>query len=445
MAECYTLTSCQPLLYPDIPNLCWDTTHPYQGLVVYIAQVYNGNPVDATQTYTLTFNGSGTCVCDDWLPQLRTTTENTCAPSYGIFQYQNCENPDEFRTFGFTVADPVNNVLRVDGDCECWSIIGESDNAEELLASNYTEYDDCKTCLEVRADTICPSGERSLSYALRVSLPDNAPPDRGFSECCYQQIVLADSSDSDPYKNDWTGVYFKRQIPNTTVVFKLVDTATMTEYVLNSATYGEYQAFGGTAQPDLTYYIVDWRKVLNTLGVGAYQIKQEITIAGISDDYYSNTFNLKPFTVDNADKTVRIEAVQNGFLVRPDVDFKGTNFTTSLRVRGFFGRKERSFEQDNLFKRDYDSEQVTMSVINEYKFQGLKLPDCITDEIFDFILFGNRIEISDYNKNNHSYRYESAEVELANNEGTEYFVFDRKANINLTFTDRFKNNRKTNC
>jgi hypothetical protein len=414
------------------------------GKVVYIKQVYNGDPIDSNKTYTLTLNGIDTCICSEWLPKLDLATQDTCSPSYGIFKYENCETKVN-RNFGFTVADPINNTLRIDGDCECWTFVGEETVADELLASNYTEYNDCKQCFEDRQDNICPSGERSLSYALRVTLPQGAPPDRGFKECCYTQYALASSSDADEYKNDFTGVYFKRDIPNTTVVFKLVDTATMTEYTLNSSTYGEFLDFGGTQQPDLTYYIVDWRKVLLSLGVGAYQIKQEITVAGIAQDFYSNTFNLKEFSIDVADKTVRIECLQNGLLVRPNVDFKGTNFRTSLRVRGFFGRAERAFEQDNLFKRDYDTEQVSMSISTEYKFQGLKLPECITDEIFNFILFGNKVLISDYNKNNHSYKYEQTKVELSNNEGTEYFTLDRKANINLTFTDRLKNNRKTNC
>ncbi len=61
------------------------------------------------------------------------------------------------------------------------------------------------------------------------------------------------------------------------------------------------------------------------------------------------------------------------------------------------------------------------------------------------MVLGNELFISDYNKNNYSYRHELTPVELADNRGEEYPVFTRDVNINLTFTDRYKSNRKINC
>lgn len=442
MAENYTLTTCDALTHQTITNLCWDSRHPLEGKVVYIDQVYNGFVVSPSTTYTLTYDGQNVDVCNGWLPRIKQTTEDACSPSYFIGKFQNCET-GAFRSFGFTAADPTDDVIRLDGDCDCWKYVSEDTIADELTTA-YTGYLDCTECLETRGEEICPSGERSLSYAVVAGLPTNTPPDRGFAQCCYTQLALASISDSSEYKNDETGVYFKRDVPNSTVVFKLVDAITTTEYLLNDATYGEFQDFGGV-QADLTYFVVSWRKVLTLLGAGSYQIKQEITVAGLSDEFYSNTFTLRTFSIDNADKTVRIDCQQDGLLVRPNVDFKGTTFRTMLRLNGFFGRAERSFTVDRLFKRDYDSQQITTSIDTDYKFQALKIPACISDELFDFVLLGNRVTISDYNKNNHSYNYELKEVALENNDGTEYFTLDRGVNVNLTFSDRFKNNRKTNC
>jgi hypothetical protein len=135
----------------------------------------------------------------------------------------------------------------------------------------------------------------------------------------------------------------------------------------------------------------------------------------------------------------------DGKLVKQDVDFAATGYKTSMRLRGFFGRAEYSFEQDNIAKRDYSYLQNTMSSKREYQFQGLQLPECITDELWNFVLFGNELFISDYNANNHSYRYELMPVKLEGNKGTEFFVTDRGVNVNLTFSDRVENNRKLNC
>lgn len=435
---CYNLISCNPLEYPDITNLCRKSPHPFQGQVVYIT-----SPNDPSKTYTLTFVGLNACVCDSWIPDLQVTTESSCTPSIGIFQYRNCEDSTQTINFGFPIADPVNNTLRKDGDCDCWTFVGEEVVADEILGG-YSEYDSCNDCLSTREAELCPQGERTIGYAVRVNLPESPPPDRGFSKCCYTNLVLADVSDDDGYKNDFSGVYFKRETPSSSVVFKLVDTVSLTEYFLNSDTYGTFQDFGGI-QPDLSYYIVDWRKVLTLLGTGKYQIKKELDIVGISVDVFSNTFTLKPFSIENADNTVRIDSVMNGKLINIDTDFKGTNYQTSIRLRGYFGRNERTFEQDNIAQRDYNIVQNTMSSKSSYQFQGLQIPECITQELWNFVLFGNELFISDYNKNNHSYKYELIPVILEDNSGTEFFVQDRAVNVNLKFTDRRENNRKINC
>jgi len=441
MANCYNLVSCNLGTHPSINSLCWAGTHPLEGRIVYISQIYNGNPVNTSHTYTLTLVGENLCECATWIPIIRPTTVQNCAPSYGVFRYRNCET-GVFRNFGFPSGDPTNNVLRIDGDCECWSFEGEESNMDESITS-YVEYNDCTDCFEARALELCSIGERELSYAVMITLPPPIPPNRGFKECCYTQLALADLSDLAPYKNDFTGTYFKRPTPNSTVLFFLVDSLA-NDYALNDGTYGRFENFGGV-QPDLSFYIVEWRKVLSLLGEGTYHIRQDVSIAGVLVSYTSNTFTLKAFSIDRADKTARIDCVMNGLLVDENVDFKGTNFRTSLRISGFFGNNLPEVEQDNIFRRDYFSEQVSMNVINKYFFQGHKLPDCVTNEIFSFIIKGNEIFCSDYNKVNHSYRYEVIPVELDNIDNIKYHQFDRNINFNLTFTDRFKNKRKLNC
>lgn len=437
MAFLYDLISCDPSSYPNIINLCSRSdSHPYSGLVVYLD---GGNVL---QTYTLVYQGVDTAVCAGIVPTLQVATQQTCSPSGDIFKYRNCETGEE-KIYGF-LSSAAPGTFKVDGGCDCWTFVGEESRADELITVAFTSYTDCEECLEQRAADLCPSAERTLSYAVRIKLPEAKPVDRGFSKCCYKNLVLADTSDTDPYKNDYTGSYFKRETPSSTVDFKLVDVATTTEYALNSSTYGTFQAFGGV-QEDLSYYIVEWRKVLSVLGEGVYQIKKELTIAGISVDVLSDTYHLKAFSIPNANGTVRLDSIIDGKLVAIDTDFLNSGYKTSMRVRGYFGNPEYSFEQDNIAQRDYTFKQNTMSSKREYKFQGLQLPECITDEIFNFMLFGKELFISDYNGNNHSYKYELTPVKLEGNSGTEYFVTDRGVNINLTFSDRKQNDKKINC
>jgi len=148
-------------------------------MVVYIT---GQSPLE---TYTLTFIGGG-CVCTGTVPDLRPTTQNSCTPTYDIFKYRNCETGEE-RNFGFPLA-AAPGTFKIPGDCECWTFVGEEAIADEL-ATTFDTYVDCAECLDARADDICPASERTLSYALRVQLPESPPPDRGFSKCCYLNPV----------------------------------------------------------------------------------------------------------------------------------------------------------------------------------------------------------------------------------------------------------------
>lgn len=436
----YSLISCNPSTYPDITNLCWVFVHPMNGQIVVIDALPTPN---FTETYTLTFIGQNVILCAGWIPDLLVATVQNCTPSDDVFAYENCETK-EVRKFLFPATSPILNVIRIDGECDCWDFLGDDSVADESV-TNFAEFATCDACLEARAAEVCAFGERTLSFAIKATTPVQPPIDRGFDKCCYTQLALADLSDSKSYKNDFTGEFYKRQTPNDTVDFLLKDMDTMVEVALNDGTYGEFQPFGGP-QSDLSFYIVDWRKVLSVLGIGTYQIKKEIGVAGLPPvDIFSNSIVLKKFSIEAADLTVRIESEMDGLLVKEDVNFKNTGYRTSIRLKGFFGNNNPKFEQELLFKNDYDTVQVTMSKENEYRFYASQLPECIVVHLLDHIIFGNVIRISDYNKNNPSYLYELTPVKLVGNDGFTYTNTHRGVTINLKFTDQFQNNRKTNC
>ena len=108
----------------------------------------------------------------------------------------------------------------------------------------------------------------------------------------------------------------------------------------------------------------------------------------------------------------------NGRLIHQDnTNFKGTNFKTSQRTRGFFGRRNPTYEQDNIVYGNYSKQQISVIQSNEYQYQTELIPECITKEILDFILFGNEVFANDYNLANHSYDYRLFPVILESNEG----------------------------
>lgn len=293
----------------------------------------------------------------------------------------------------------------------------------------------------------CGMKERTLSFALFANIPETEePPEAIFKECCYTHYVLASSTDAKPYKNDFVGFYHKRQLLNEVCDFVLIKMSDGTEYDLDSSSpYGTFNDFGDyNQQKDLKTFVLNWRDVLLDLGVGSYKVIKRFTIAGVSAEKEYLVYNLKEYSSRIADKTARIDVTMSGLLEKSNVDFTGTDFKTSIRVGGFFGRREVKFEEDVLIDRAYNVNQITMKQTNEYKFQTNMVPDCITNEIYDFILFSDDIRVNDYNLNNHSYDFKNFPVKLANNEGTGYYVKSRKAMLNLVFSDKVVDNNKRN-
>lgn len=315
-------------------------------------------------------------------------------------------------------------------------------NTDELLKIVYIDQGDfsCNTIVK------CLYQERTLSYAVGVNIPvKTESPDAVFKECCYTHIVLADANSSDDFKNDYSSFYHQKQLSNETADFFLYDFADGTEKPLTNSTYGQYFGFGYfTTNPDLKGYKVEWKKVLAALGAGSYKIIKRQTIAGVSVDFDSITFTLKQFGTKLADKTVRIDVVMDGRLEKEGVEFKGTAWKQSLRIGGFFGRREAQFEEDFIVQRDYTKQQISMMQSNEYKFQTNLLPYCVTSIILDFMVFANQIYMNDYNLNNHSYDYVKFGVKFAKNDGTVYGSKTRSAVLNLTFEDRIANAVKRN-
>ncbi len=291
--------------------------------------------------------------------------------------------------------------------------------------------------------------ERSLSTALFASLPEIEVIDRGFNDCCYDHLVLADAEPSANKieRNDFKGNYFQRQTVIDTCDFVLIKVSDLSEYALNDATYGEFFNFGSfTDSPNMTIYHLEWKKVLLALGAGKYRIRKDYTVAGLPQSEESYTFTLKPFTAENADKTFRFDIVMNGVLERLGLNFKNTNFRHSLRSRGFFGNVNPEYIQDLVVYRNKSSNTPTFFHKKDvYVLQTELLPECITKEFANFMLFAPDKWLSDYNANNHDYHLTRIAVVMDNNQGHKYTPVSRNAKLEYTFSERFLNNNKRNC
>lgn len=292
----------------------------------------------------------------------------------------------------------------------------------------------------------CKYKERTLSYATGIQIPTvGQDPEEVFKECCYFHYVLADLDNADNFRNDYSSFFHQRQLSNETTEFVLVHLETGDEFVMDDETYGQYFGFGFFSENiNLKGYLIQWRKVMQEIGEGKFKVLKKVTIAGIDLEFPSIVFTLRKYSSKNADNTVRIDTVMNGRIEKTGIDFTNTGWKSSIRVPGFFGRRDPSYEEDNIIDKQFNKRQISMIQRNEFRFQTNLIPDCITKEILDFYVFANDIYMNDYNLNNHSYEYVKFGVKFGSNEGTEYKVTSRKAQINLIFNDKYENNLKRN-
>ena len=441
----------------DITNLAtFVTPHPLAGKVVYINQVYNGQSVAQGEIYTLTSVGLNGALFNNVMPVLGAANLTSCADTNNDKMYRlfNCATPKVVREVLFTVAPNIGDVINFVGECDCWQVFEQISTYTES-PTILTTYNNCPECTAAVAANVCEYEERTLHYALKAQDIQPEPPDRGFEECCYSNLVLANLADTNnKYQNDFSTVYYQKQTPSDTVVFQIVGVSTGTTNLVD-VTHGTLYDFDAAhPNPNLSYFKVEWHKILTALGEDVYTIRMQISIAGLpAQNVDSNSFILKPWSITQADNTARFDSVMDGTIDSASggagVDFKGSEFETSLRVPGYFGNKNPDWVQNNVVfgskkgVKLFES-QITMSNDPSYTFQANNIPECISRQI-DFLMFGNQIFISDYNKNNHSYLYELTPVVLDSVDSYDYPVIGRGVSIAMTFKNRSKNNRKTNC
>jgi hypothetical protein len=307
------------------------------------------------------------------------------------------------------------------------------------------QYDFSSFCTIVDPNSDCEINERTISYALGLSLPEQSEDkDIIFKECCYTHIVFGYVDNLlDRYRNDYSGFFHKRQLPNETCEFYLLDVKNSNEINFNTLNVN-IGDFGTHIDADLKTLQFSWGEILQEFGEGSYNVVKRFQIAGIDFEEYSETFTLRNFSTRLANGTARAECIMNGRFDESGVDFTGVNFMHSVRTGGFFGNRDFNIEEDNIVSKTLEKRQISIKQINEYKFQTDRIPSCIANQIIDFIIFGNQLSFSDYNLNNNSYGYKSFPVKYSNNDGTVYGPYTRKSVLNLVFTDAASNKIKRN-
>jgi len=294
-----------------------------------------------------------------------------------------------------------------------------------------------------------PMAFTEFSCALQtvsISVPTQRP-EQDFCfcdfECDFTELVLADLSTTEDYKNDRTSVLI--DLPDATLSFTInlvsLETGVITPLV--DATYGTYFALGSiSGHPTKGGYLLEWNKVATLLGFGTYYITQEQTLftGTVTDQSYN--FRLQPYSEIKANRTVKIESVHNG-CIQGGVDYTGMNWLKSIRIPGKFGNLVPRMEVDNYVSTNRKIIQIQDQIINEYTLSTRRVPEAVLVPLVQDKILANQIFITDYNLDAFQ-DIRQKEVVALEITDTVYNSGSKKAKYNIRFEEKLQNIIKRN-
>jgi len=270
----------------------------------------------------------------------------------------------------------------------------------------------------------------------------------GAVSCCELNLVCADANSNDLDKNDSTALFFELSTKNDSFSIDLWKDGVFATHLTNTDYGVLYLPNTINYYPNqnaLCGFVIDWKKVLLAFGIGQY--KCVINIEG--ENYNSLKYDLRQWSDSIVEGYICVESYMNGYLLRPQMNFKGLNIRDCARFKGFFGlvQPENVVTKDLFTSNNGNSrEVVTRKTIKVDVFQLFLKPiyECYADRLINYHLFGNEIYITDNNSNNYSYDYVRVKVVSEEAPKLTFLQANRKVIIEVRLKEAIQDNQKTN-
>ena len=257
--------------------------------------------------------------------------------------------------------------------------------------------------------------------------------DRSIEECCFNNLVVADTVSSEIHKNDITGVFEKKSLNTDTIIF------TITKCGIFGALPNLGTVITFPKEPLGVGFVYDWKQYLTTYGVGNYTIEVNWNISGASGVYVWGNYELINYSIERLNDTVRIWSEFNSYLLNINFNFTGSGFKDSIRCEGMFGFRKPNSQIKNLIDKGRKSIKTTRENLNSYDLICEPLNVEQSNRLVDFMLLNeDSCFISDHNQTNHSYDYLHFPVSVENIGELEYKPASRIAKLTSTLGDRTK-------
>lgn len=278
--------------------------------------------------------------------------------------------------------------------------------------------------------------ERTIKRYDAITLPEVfMEQDRGFKVCCDCPMLVLGSPESETWKTDKTSAWIKLSSPADSSSFTLLKNGQPVAFTPD--------VFSFPNEPNAYYTTINWYNVLQSDGIGCYELKVGYNIAGVISEFTWGKYDLKPYSVVNALQTARIRVKYNLKQEIEGIDFTGANVEDCIRFSGFIGERQPNTEIDNLIYQDRVMKTVIRENLDTFIITTDPLLDCFIRVLTDlFLLSENEMYISDYNAHNHSYRILDIPVTLEETSEIDYLdKFQRRAKLTAVVGLRKKNKR----
>lgn len=262
-----------------------------------------------------------------------------------------------------------------------------------------------------------------------IKLPETlASETYGLKGCCDNYMVLAGGSED--WQNDVTSAFLKLQLITDTCTFALLksdDTNAIYQPVLTQC-----------PNDNLGYYAtVNWKDVLVSDGAGCYTIQVNYIIAGVVGSFDWGSYELKQYSPENAQMTIRLKAVFNQVNIIEEINFSGSNMVDTIRFYGYFGKRQPNLATDNLIYQNRTIENVQRENLNSYELNSDPLTVNYTRKIIDlYFLSESELYISEHHPLNHTSEYKNLPVSISETAELEYLELSKYAKIKATFNDK---------
>ncbi len=285
------------------------------------------------------------------------------------------------------------------------------------------------------------------------------PSVEDLSECCYINPVFGNVdylTEPDDFKEDYTS-YFNYYDQNaiTAVVLeiqKCESGAFIDKHTITDNTYGEFVALGDEVHDELNYtYIrnLNWSKILDDFGAGIYRIKTiETDIFTDVNNAYSLTYDLKAFTADRANGTVRFKIENTGVLGDANNAQKKftfpDNWVDQFRVEGTYGQDFSELIKESTIFNDGFKEYIKTEREDKGKFHSERISEAPRTYFKNELMMANLVMVTNYGRNLANTHIDTP-LHSSGEFSPVYTNQSALAGFEVEFTDAYANQEKLHC